>query len=339
MADLKISIIIPIYNGLRNHIEDALNSIYQQGLPFEKFEVICVDDCSTDNTVDFLNNYKIECPNLTILKTVENIRQGGARNLGINNAKGEYVMFLDQDDYYAKNSLREVLNHLESSNIEVLVCDAAWQIRGKEAYVLQHDYKFQEIMPGEEFLIKNGIPHAPWKYVIRKQMFLEHNLNFTPKVRIEDADWALKLTYYTKKMQYKPLLLVHYNRGAGSTTWDSYKDFSTIKDVIKMSRRIINLNHNELIESDIATKKKIEHIAYSVLIHGIKTMNAVTLHISEKNNILKNNLDIIRIQNKHNNNILNYILLNHTLLFCYTTSIIAPFYHPIIKICRLFSFR
>ena len=88
-----ISIIIPVYNGFEQYSQTCFDSIYSQGLPTNEFEVICVDDASTDNSYPILKKYeKIYC-NLKILRHDHNKRQGGARNTGLSIAIGEIFFF------------------------------------------------------------------------------------------------------------------------------------------------------------------------------------------------------------------------------------------------------
>lgn len=88
-----LSVIIPVYNSAK-HITNCLNSIWAQELGIDDYEVICVDDCSTDNTVSVLYSISKEHNNLRIIKNDINRRAGGSRNHGVLEAKGEYVVLL-----------------------------------------------------------------------------------------------------------------------------------------------------------------------------------------------------------------------------------------------------
>ena len=81
---------------------------------YRNFEVIFIDDCSTDNSLEIASSFK----NITILKTKKNIQAGGARNLGLKKAKGEYIIFLDSDDYLTdKYSLEKLVNHITDEDL------------------------------------------------------------------------------------------------------------------------------------------------------------------------------------------------------------------------------
>ena len=81
---------------------------------FKNYEVIFIDDCSTDNSLEIASSYK----NVQVLKTKHNSQAGGARNLGMKKAKGEYIVFLDSDDYFTdKYSLEKLVNHITDEDL------------------------------------------------------------------------------------------------------------------------------------------------------------------------------------------------------------------------------
>ena len=90
----KFSVIIPVYNT-EKYLKKCLDSVFNQS--FSDYEVIVVNDGSTDGSIDIINEYKVELINL---EKKETIGPSYARNLGVSKAKGEYILFLDSDDYY-----------------------------------------------------------------------------------------------------------------------------------------------------------------------------------------------------------------------------------------------
>ena len=97
MSDKIVSFIIPAYNAA-DTIVRCLDSIYALSFKQEEFEVIVIDDCSTDETVSIIEDWRLKKDNLTLLKQSENHRQGAARNRGVFLAKGDYILFVDADD-------------------------------------------------------------------------------------------------------------------------------------------------------------------------------------------------------------------------------------------------
>ena len=105
----KLSFIIPYYNGGK-YIVECLKSIYNQDIPEAEYEVILVDDCSTDkDSIALVEQFAKEHSTLHIIRNECNLRCGGSRNAGLLQAKGEYVWFVDQDDYIAPNCLGHIV--------------------------------------------------------------------------------------------------------------------------------------------------------------------------------------------------------------------------------------
>ena len=119
---VKVSIIIPVFNT-GNFLNNCLNSILKQS--FEDFEVICVDDGSTDNSLNILKSYENKDYRIKIF-TQNNKGAGAARNLGLKHVNGEYILFADSDDWFEDNAFQFLYNqklncHLEYNNISYLI--------------------------------------------------------------------------------------------------------------------------------------------------------------------------------------------------------------------------
>ena len=104
---IKVSFVLPCYN-VERYIADCLNSIYSQDFPEEDFEVICVNDCSTDGTREVIVHYAEQHSNLNLIDHKENMTAGGARNTGIKVAQGEYIWFVDPDDMIKSEKVRRL---------------------------------------------------------------------------------------------------------------------------------------------------------------------------------------------------------------------------------------
>lgn len=115
------SVIIPCYNSI-GLLEHGINSLEQQS--FRNFEIVFIDDCSTDGTYDYLLNYKSgSALNIQLLKNEKNGGPGEARNLGIRMAKGEYIAFMDSDDWYEENYLQCMYDKIMQTGAELILCD------------------------------------------------------------------------------------------------------------------------------------------------------------------------------------------------------------------------
>ena len=113
----KISVIIPVYN-VEKYLEECLNSIVNQ--TFKDIEIICVNDCSTDNSLSILEEYAKKDNRIKIINLKQNIKQGGARNKGLDIAQGEYIMFVDSDDYIETDTIEYFYNAIDNNKCDLV---------------------------------------------------------------------------------------------------------------------------------------------------------------------------------------------------------------------------
>ena len=108
----KVSVVIPVYNG-ENYISTCLDSLVNQTL--QELEVIVINDGSTDRTLDILNQYKQDYPKLFKIYSIENSGQGVARNIGVTYATGDFLAFVDSDDYVACEVYEQLYNYAKKN--------------------------------------------------------------------------------------------------------------------------------------------------------------------------------------------------------------------------------
>lgn len=213
------SIIIPAYNAM-GKINIPLDSIYSQGIPMEKFEVICVDDSSPDSaSIKFMEDYKKlhNLSNMQILRHKENRRQGGARNTGVRAATGRYIMFIDQDDYFADGAFDQVVNQLEGSDLDMVMWDHTFHKYG-QITERQYAHNHERIVDGMTFILENEYTWAPWGYSYLREFLLKNNLRFVECVQFEDADFISKCVSHAKSIKFNPFPLIHYTVNLDSQT-------------------------------------------------------------------------------------------------------------------------
>jgi glycosyltransferase involved in cell wall biosynthesis len=119
MSNLRLSIIIPFYN-VEKYIAECLDSVYAQDIPESEYEVICVNDCSPDNSRQIVLEYQKKHDNLILIEHETNKMLGAARNTGLRAAQGKYVWFIDSDDYIVQNVLNTLLLVAEQNYLEIL---------------------------------------------------------------------------------------------------------------------------------------------------------------------------------------------------------------------------
>lgn len=278
-----LSIVIPVYNGA-DTIGNCLNSIWSQELTNSEYEVICIDDCSKDNTLTVIKNIQKEHDNLRLLSNPENLRAGGARNYGVCEAKGEYILFIDADDYFHPEALKTVVDYQKTHKLDILVCDFARHPADRPNNILVHKFKSQDVMTGRQFLVVNSLPYAPWKYVFKRSLMIDNSVFFAEKVSCEDVDWTHKLAFYANTMQYQPILLTHYLLTDTSQTSVEYKSANTVFHRLECGRRVTELLPFCKTEDE---KRRILGVAGETLKNGVIFLNGLTISPAKKIQVLE----------------------------------------------------
>ena len=224
---MLLSIIIPVYN-VEAYLAECLDSVFSQQLC--DCEVIAVNDGATDNSRNILSAYQLKYPELIIIDQY-NKGLSGARNSGMACAKGEYVYFIDSDDYLLPNAIEAILNAIQSTNAEVIGFNAT--ANGDTVYI--PSFKVSKlVITGirffSEFFIENGF-HPFFNialYVYRKSFLEFHNLYFKKGIYHEDILFTLQVFYYTKSICGYNISIFNYrqNREGSITTNIKLKNLS-----------------------------------------------------------------------------------------------------------------
>lgn len=199
---MKLSFILPIYN-VEPYIGNCLHSLYVQDLELEEFEIICIDDGSTDNSIGIVRKYSEKYGNIII----QSCKRGGvskARNLGLSLASGQYIMFIDSDDYLAEHVMRDLLCEAISANVDMLYFDAT-RVDGDNC--VQASYNdFQEknsILNGKEYFVKYYPGNGVWTFLIKREFVLSKKLKFVEGRYCEDGMFVIMSTCLADSITYR----------------------------------------------------------------------------------------------------------------------------------------
>lgn len=235
---IKLSIIIPVYN-VEPYIEQCIRSLYDQDIPQEEYEVICVDDCSPDGSIGKIeelrgkNGYR----NLTILRHTENKRQGGARNTGLKVAKGEYIWFVDSDDYILPNVLGKLYNEAKKYKLEILTF---------------YPYAQNEMIEygpcsGSQYVFDAPIAipidqrcSVVWSSIYNRNFLESNHIKFVEGYQYEDDDYTYQCFAYSthvKLLSQAPYIL----RYVADSTTNAIPNLQKIKDMTEQVKRMIRL--------------------------------------------------------------------------------------------------
>ena len=245
---MLVSFIIPSYNSAHT-VRRCLDSIYALSLKQEEFEVIFIDDCSTDNTCDIVVEYQSRQPNLTLLRQPKNNRQGAARNKGVSIAKGEYICFVDSDDAVTEGIVVAIrLAKEKQTDMTAFHTMYANEFDDsiKDAELLS--FERGEIFTGIEMQNKHAYwCSAPWGYIYSKAFLTRVNYPFAEGALYEDSDFVAAHLYYAQQMTYSPFLgYTAYYREGSTTHSNNYKNQS---DYFLLGSRMLALY--TIIQKDI----------------------------------------------------------------------------------------
>ncbi len=225
---MKLSFLIPVFN-LEKYIETALNSIYNQN--FSDFEVILVDDGSTDNSFNVVNDFKNKLnseqkKNFHIYKT-ENKGSGCARNLALEKAKGEYVLFLDGDDFFAQNTINEIATQ---SDFDILIFGAYTFDSGKLRLGSYSANKIPKKFKNKAFnknYFKNKIfkfPKTAWSKAYRRNFLIENKIKFQEIKQGQDQLFFVHSMLQAQKIKVlNKNIYCYFKNRCGSTTSNKRK--------------------------------------------------------------------------------------------------------------------
>ena len=314
-----LSIIIPVHNA-EHYLGKCLDSIWSQEIPEEDFEVICVDDCSTDNSREYVIDQMQKHSVLRLVINPRNIKAGGSRNVGVKNAKGDYILFIDSDDYFHPDSLRFAYDFQKKNNLDILMLDSSREMKGSPSNTLIHNFQSLDVMSGREFMIKNSLPYAPWKYVFKKAIMVDNNVWFEENVNCEDVDWTHKLAFYAKTMLYVPKLLTHYVLLPFSETGAEYKNINTIRNRFFCAERVLALSS---IYDKPEEQQYISGVAMNTFHVGLRNMLGLFVSPSKKYQIIEQYF-IPNVQDEKGCFLFNFAF-NYPYLFSIFSTVMSPF--------------
>ena len=189
---MKTSVIIPVYNTAK-YLRACLDSVFAQTQ--DDFEVICVDDCSTDGSRAILEEYAARHPNMTVLHQ-EHALQGAARNRGIHAAQGDYLYFLDSDDQMKPELLEHCHAACEDLDLDFVTFDA--ESAFEPPFTPQDKGMPDRRNKVEGWTVQTG------KRFWKRSLVLENGLVFHEGIYYEDNDWAARLYLAARRMAYLP---------------------------------------------------------------------------------------------------------------------------------------
>lgn len=254
---IKVSVIIPVYN-LEKYITRCLESIINQ--TFKEIEILVVNDGSTDKSLDLIKE-KALLDNRIIIINKDNEGISKARLSGYEKAKGEYILFVDGDDYVDKNAIEILYNTAKSNDYDIVqykyLINYEDGIKGRNDRVLIDEKKFINKDLIKLNLLGDTI-FSIWSKFIKKDFLVKNNINLPQNISYaEDVALTCVLSIYKPKFVFIDKYLYIYNKRNNSASHKVSDNLLDIKDAMKYIK--FHLNKNDLY---LKYKAEYEYLVY-----------------------------------------------------------------------------
>ena len=254
--NIKVSVIVPVYNTSK-YLKKCIESILKQSL--KEIEIICINDGSTDNSLEILEKYLKKDSRVRIINQ-KNSGLSKVRNEGLKLAKGKYIMSIDSDDWIKENYFEKMYSIAEMNNLD-LVFSAINIERNDEIVEKIYDTKLDKIIDGKQYL-ENLLQElsfgAVWNKLIKKEICLKNNIYFNEKIFLgEDYNFLCRLAPYLNRVGGVEEAYYVYrkgeNNGSSKVKEKNIKDillgYNQLREVYKGNLKIIELiDRKECIE-------------------------------------------------------------------------------------------
>lgn len=236
---MQLSIIVPVY-GVANYLRKCVDSLLAQDII--DYEIILVDDGSPDECPQICDEYAALHPNFIKVIHQENAGLSAARNSGISAAQGDYIMFVDSDDYLQSNVLGMLMAQVKRDNLDVLRFNYQNVRESGDAFAPYKDmtnYNDYSSTPTDGLTFLNermGTQCYAVQFLVRREIVLQEQ--FTPGIYFEDTDWTPRMLLRAKRLASTDLVVYNYLWREGSITL-SQKDINKMRKQLQDKMRLL----------------------------------------------------------------------------------------------------
>ena len=284
---LRLSIVVNMYNTAR-YMPKCMDSLLNQDIPLDEYEIILVDDGSPDNSLAMARDYASQYPNIVVCSH-DNKGLAGARNTGLDAARGEYLCFVDPDDYVEKNSYAALLEIMDKEELDVLRFNYS---KVDEQYEIIPDYESEamfdyssQIMTGNEFVANRlGMACYVWPYIYRLDFVRNTGIRFVEGIYLDDVPFLPRLLQKAQRVDCIEQRHQYYLQRKGSMV-----RVSTVEGLKKkyndqmLLLNILNEQCNEVQDAGVRRwyRAMITHMALGLL------NNTIVMDYDNVENVLK----------------------------------------------------
>ena len=278
----KISIVVAVYNAektLKKCVDSLLNQTYNN------IEIILVNDCSKDNSLDICNEYSKANDNVKVISNDRNSGVSDTRNNGIDNSTGEYICFVDSDDYVESNYI-EVLYYYYQKYNTVPICGFVYHDEYNHAKPVKYSWSGDEglVSLGEAFRLKSELYlTALWNKLFDRKLIVDRNIRFDTNVSVGE-DLRFSVEYFDKnnisEVSVLKSPLYHYMKLSDNSLMSNFVDnFDREKYSLNLIKNLA-IKYNKSV--DVEYKKAIEQVKTSMIYLIMRDKN-----LSHNNRITK----------------------------------------------------
>lgn len=211
----KVSIIIPVYN-VEKYLNDSINSAINQS--YTNIEILIIDDGSKDNSRKICNAFSQKDKRIKVFHT-ENCGAGAARNIGLDIAKGDFIMFLDADDFLELDAVEKMLNAIIAKNADFITADyintyedgTKWQV---STFADSKELKLSINDPYETFFFMNS---STCNKIFKRNFLEKNNIKYVEGVKAEDAIFSTSCLIHSTRAYFMPILMYNYRQRKGDS--------------------------------------------------------------------------------------------------------------------------
>lgn len=311
MSDKLISIIVPVYN-VEKYIKKCLESLTMQ--TYKNIEILIVDDGTKDDSIKIAKEFEKNDNRIKILSKL-NGGLSDARNFGLNIACGEYVFFVDSDDWLELNACEMLIKDMESLKVDIVIGRTKVHKNEKIYYLdynlndhIKYGFKINGLDFLKEQLKENQMHMVVWNKLYKREFIIKHNLYFEKSLLHEDEDWTPRVFMKNPKIVISDTVVYNYLIRENSITQSSDRKkngldlIRTCNRLLTEAENIVDLELRELLYNRLA------EVYLSAYVMG-------KLYLQNENSIIDKNF-IRRNAKSRKNKFKAYIFCMNPKLYC-----------------------
>ena len=278
---MKVSVIVPVYNT-RQYLDKCLTSLVNQTL--DEIEIIVINDGSKENVDDIVEKYK---DRIVYVKNT-NHGIGYTRNLGIKMAKGEYIGFVDSDDYVSKDMYLDYYNYAKTNDLDMVIADYYRVEKTSIKKMMIKHFEIGKTYTNKEIIV--NIDYGPCNKLFKRNVIIDNNITFEENLKFEDMPFVAKALKHSKIGHIEKAYYNYIVRDESETTIIDNRSFDIFKilDIV-----------NNYYKTDNLFSKELEFLSVSKLLN-YNILQRDQISAKARNNFIDKTFDYI------NNNFPNY---------------------------------